>query len=219
MPVSGSPPPLLPGIMRLAITSDFGGGFAVNVLHFQLHETGGLGASDVSNMVLALGQYFANDLWKLKASNQWSVTSYDAVYALIEGQPNVKKVRLADAIAGLSSTAADFADLAFLINWETGDPRRGGKPRTYLSGVRQSDNADFANLQSADVTTLTAGCATFLGHIQGKTEGALVCDNLVDYSVINGKAYRAAGHPYIISSGSCNAVVGNQRRRVARARA
>lgn len=215
---TGTPPPLLPGVLRLAITYDFGGGYGVNVLHFKCHETGGLGSSDVSDMVTALGHFWRDDLWKIDASNEWVVSLYKAVYAKIEGQPDVKRVTIGDATAGTGTTAADYANLAYLINWDTGDQRRGGKPRSYLPGVVEASNADYANLDSTFVSDKNSHIATFLGHVAGATHGSLVCDNLIDYSTVNNGAYRSAGAFWAITTGHCNPVIGTQRRRVGRAR-
>jgi hypothetical protein len=169
-------------------------------------------------MVTDLSHYWRDDIWKAHASSGWTVVSYNAVYAKIEGAPDVSRVRLADATAGLAAGTADFANLCILINWACGDARRGGKPRSYLPGVNQGANADPANFSAGYVAAISAQIPTFLGHVQGHTSGALVCDNFIDYSKVNGKAYRVAGHAFTITGGAAASVVGTQRRRVDRAR-
>jgi hypothetical protein len=217
-PPTGTPPPLLPGVMRLAVKYGAGNLYGVNVFHFQLHETGGLGSSDVLNMVTALGGFWINDVWKQSASNGASCTDVQAVYALIEGQPNVKRVRIADGTVGQVTNTMDYAQCSFLINWECGDPRRGGKPRTYFYGVTDSSESSPAAVDSAVVAAINTHLATFIGHVEGHTNGALVCDHLIEYSTVTGGAYRTAGHALPISSGSCNPIIATQRRRVDRSR-
>jgi hypothetical protein len=204
--------------MRLAINYTDGVSKATNVFHFLCHETGGLGSTDVDGMVTALEGFWINDCWKQKASHLWHVVDYDAVYALIEGQPNVHRTHLADATAGLGSGASDTSNVCYLINWATGDARRGGKPRTYMCGFDEGDNADSANIVSSVISTFNPRIVTFLGHVQGHTSGALVCDQLVEYSTVLHNAYRAAGVTFNITAGSMNTVVASQRRRVDRVR-
>jgi len=203
----------------MAVDYSSGAVHATNVLHFLCHETGGLGASDVSNMVQDLGTAWVNDIWKGVSSDGWTTTQFTAVYAKIEGQPGVKRVRLADATLGSQAHSADYANTAWLINWETSDPRRGGKPRSYLPGVYQTSEADAADISTGVVSAVNTGIGTFLTHLAGLTKGQLVCDNLVEYSTVNGKAYRNAGATFPILSGVCSGIIATQRRRVDRLRA
>lgn len=212
------PPPLLPGILRLAINYACPPAKATNVFHFLLVESGGISPSDVSTVVTAIESAWINDVWKGNAASQWHVVDYQAVYAEIEGAPNVQRVHLADATAGTHGGGEDFANLAYLINWLTGDPRRGGKPRTYMPGVIDSTNADAANFGSGTVSGLATNIATFLSALSSITSGHLAVGGLVEYSTVNKGAYRTAGVYFPIASGTLNSVVGTQRRRVGRVR-
>jgi len=204
--------------MRMAVNYECAPCVATSVIHFQLHESGGLGASDVANMVSDLAGYWINDVWKTFALNTATTTTVDATYALIEGQPNVKRVRISDAILGMQAPPAAFGQCAYLLNWDTGDARKGGKPRTYLPFIPESAEADPANITPAKVTAINAALVTFLGHVQGHTVGQLVCDHFIEYSTVNKGAYRSSGAAFNILEGSCNPVVATQRRRVDRVR-
>lgn len=215
---TGTPPPLLPGVFRMTVGYEFSGATAANILYFVCHETAGVSDADVLAMLTDLGHAWRDDVWKPFAANEWSVTSYKVVYASIEGAPNVKRAELADATAGLASTDADYAQVAYLINWATGDPRRGGKPRTYLPGATQTDGPVPGAVVAAHQTAINSGIVTFLAHAAGATHGNLVCDGLVEYSTVSHKAFRAAGVTFPIGSGNCNGIVATQRRRVDRLR-
>lgn len=78
--------------------------------------------------------------------------------------------------------------------------------------------ADIANVNSSVLSGFATNAATFFGHIQSHTVGALVCDNLVEYSIVNKGAYRTAGTAFPITGGAISGVVGTQRRRVDRVR-
>jgi hypothetical protein len=215
---SGVPPPLHPGVLRIAISYTDGVCNATNVLHFLCHEAGAVTPSDVQSTCASLVNLWAVDLWKVEATTHWHVTTWDAVYAGIEDAPNVKRARGADATAGASSDTNDYANCAFLINWSTGDPRRGGKPRSYLPGVGDASDADSANLQSSYVTNINAGIVSFLAGITGCGHGGLAPDNLIEYSTVLHGAYRATAAIWPIASGTVNPVIGSQRRRVGRVR-
>jgi hypothetical protein len=214
---SGVPPPLLPGVMRLTVNYECGTLTAANVFHFLLHETGGLGATDVSNMAKALGEYWINDVWTHRASDTATTTDIEATYALIEGEPNVKRVKIADAILGING-GVEAGQVALLYLWDTGDARRGGKPRTYLPFPSEDQISPPAAVTGAVITAANSSIVTFLGHIAGHTVGQLVCDNFIEYSTVNHKAYRTAGQAFTIASGTISPFVATQRRRVDRLR-
>jgi hypothetical protein len=204
--------------MRLAIDYTDGTTDATNVLHFLCHETAGVADLDVR----AVGQDLYN-LWKVvwagDASNVWHTVQYHILYAQIEGAPLVSRATLADAYAGLSGGAPDYANTAYLINWSTGDPRRGGKPRTYLPGVHEASNANSADLNSTTISGINGRIPTFLAGIPASSHGGLTADELVEYSTVLNGAYRPAGVSYGINAGTVNPVIGSQRRRVDRLRA
>lgn len=202
----------------MAISYEMTPCLATNVLHFLCHETGGLGASDVQDTVQHLADTWLDDFWKHVASSSAHSTVVEATYALIEGQPNVKRVRIADARTGLEGATPEYGQTAYLVNWDTGDARRGGKPRTYVFGCAEDGEADPANVSSAILTAGNSGLATWISDVEGSTHGALVVDHLVEYSTVNRNAYRTAGATFTISNGTMNPVIATQRRRVDRLR-
>jgi hypothetical protein len=214
---TGVPPPLLPGVLRLAANYTDGVATATNVLHFLCHETSGLVDSDVVTVVTNLAAAW-NALWKPRAHDSWHVTEFDAVYAEIEAQPLIKRVRLADATAGQQTGSIEFANCCFLINWATGDPRRGGKPRSYLAGCAFEADADSAHVNPTDITDFAALITTWMAAVPASSHGSLAVDNFIEYSIVNHKAYRTAGQAFTITGGALNAVIGTQRRRVGRVR-
>jgi hypothetical protein len=118
------------------------------------------------------------------------------------------------ATATGSGGTGEPANVAYLVNWSTGDGRRGGKPRNYLVGVLDSKMLDQATLDPSWVATLDSGIATWLSTIAGETPNF----ELVDMSFVNGKADRATAFPFPISGGNVSTVVATQRRRVDRLR-
>jgi hypothetical protein len=203
--------------MQVAFHYTDGVANATNVIHVKCTESSGLVEADVTYIATHIAAAW-DTFWKVEASHVWSITTYDILYAHIEGAPNVSRQKLADATVGSIGDASDFANCCYLINWSVGDPRRGGKPRSYLPGVPVTSDADSANIVAGRVTTISAAAVTFVAACVGITHGALTTVGLVDYSKVNGKAYRLAGVTYPIVTGNCNGVVGTQRRRVDRVR-
>jgi hypothetical protein len=119
---------------------------------------------------------------------------------------------------GDEGVAGAPAQVCYLINWNSGDGRRGGKPRTYLSGVMASavvNDTDLDGTRAASLTTLANG---FLGEVVGLGTANLQIRDMVDYSIANGGAYRGTAHLYEIFNGACSPFVATQRRRVDRRR-
>jgi hypothetical protein len=213
-----SPPPLHPGILRLSVNYISSDTSAVNVLYFQCTESAGIVNADVISVATSLGHYWRDDLWKAQAAQDFEIQSYKVLYADVEGAPNVRRATLADGTVGTVVSDPDRAMVAWLINWSSGDPRRGGKPRTYLPGVPESASNDPANVSGAFLTALNAGIVAFLGHIAAVSHGALSVVGLVEYSQRLNNAWRDTATWYGISEGTVNPVFGTQRRRINRAR-
>jgi len=121
---------------------------------------------------------------------------------------------VADPITGTETAAVESGQVAFLINWQTGDPRKGGKPRTYVSGVLDEETADPARVSSGTLAALNSGLATWLTDIAGRTIPTL----LVEMSFVNACAYRLTPVTRAIFGGTVSPIVATQRRRVNRLR-
>lgn len=129
----------------------------------------------------------------------------------------VKSVSVVDE-AGTDSSGDQDAQVCYLVNWSTGDVRRGGKPRTYITGVPLSACADSATLDSDHLGSMNSGLVDWFTELAagGAPSGAQLMP--VEMSFIDGGVDRTAPQPYLISSGAVSNVVATQRRRVDRLR-
>jgi hypothetical protein len=145
------------------------------------------------------------------------VTSQRITFRVDSG--STYRVTVADAHAGNVSSTEEAAQVAYLIDWQTGDPRKGGKPRQYITGVPTNQLADPANVSSGTISTVNTALTTWLGGLAARSHGTASGLELVEMSFRDGKAWRAEGHPFTVISGFLNPVLATQRRRVDRLRA
>lgn len=131
-----------------------------------------------------------------------------------DAEDSIVRLRVADAQAGTGGTDLEAAQVAYLVNWATGDIRRGGKPRQYVPGVVEGALLDSARLTTSLQTAINGRLITWLEDGPDLT----IPLQLVEMSFRNGNADRAAAAHFPIIGGTLNPVVGTQRRRVNRLR-
>lgn len=144
--------------------------------------------------------------------NEWHVFETRILIAHEDG--SVSRKTVADAQSGTGGGIAEGAQMAYLVNFDTGDPRRGGKPRKYVSGVTDTNMLDSARLEPSFVTAASSNVGTWIEEVQATDTGL----QLADISFRDSNAWRDTPLTYLISSGSMNSVVATQRRRVDRLR-
>lgn len=148
-------------------------------------------------------------------STNWQVTRYRVTYRGTSS--DTYTTTIADAATGTAGAGYQDAQVAYLINWASGDPRKGGKPRQYIVGVPDSAVADSARIDPTQVTEISADINEWLATFP-LTSGSAHCVGLVEMSFRNGNAWRTDAAPRPIVAGSLNPVVATQRRRVDRLR-
>jgi len=151
------------------------------------------------------------------SSNNLHLTRVKGVRMNDSGTGVVRRTIVAD-VSGDGGTDDDPGQVAFLYNWSTGDPRRGGKARSYLPGVLDSSQDDEARVKASEVTSRTSEANVYLAAANAASSGALDGLQMVEYSTVDGLAYRLAAVTYTIEAGALNNILGTQRRRVGRLR-
>jgi hypothetical protein len=129
-----------------------------------------------------------------------------------------RRVTIVDAIGGVAQES-EPAQVAFLIDWDTADARRGGKPRSYIPGVPEGSMGDSANVTPAARVAMSDAANGYRNDLNATVAGVLSIVEFVDMSFVLAKAWRAPkalGIP--IFAGHCSNVVATQRRRVDRLR-
>lgn len=184
----------------------------VNVFYFDI-DAGSHTPGDVIAAVADAVHDFYHDAIGLGGQpNTWRTTWTTVTYR--DAEDSLVRVRVADAQAGTHSGDFQDAQVAYLMNWSTGDPRRGGKPRTYVSGVVDGSMQDSAFLTSAVITGFGTSLTTWLEDLPTR-DPAL---QLVEMSFRDGNTWRDSAVSYPIIGGAVNPVIATQRRRVNRLR-
>jgi hypothetical protein len=128
------------------------------------------------------------------------------------------RATVADAYAGTDTSGAQDAQVSYLVDWTSNDPRKGGKPRTYIPGVLNSRMADPATLDTSYASTVSEGIQDWLENLLAASSGTASHLQLIEESFRDGKAWRSAAHGYPIRDGHLNPIVATQRDRVDRLR-
>jgi len=203
--------------MRFAVEGEYGPTTWANVFGFTV--PGGITTpsySDVTTLGAAIYGVYRDYL--LQAGYMHSgVHTTQWHLKLIDGGSNTFRVSASVSDAGTGSGSAEPGQVAYLIDWITTDPRRGGKARTYLPGVISSALGDVANLTPTAITDLTTRANNFHNHANALTITGQPL-HFVEMSCFDGKAPRAACVGYEILAGKSSNAVATQRRRVDRLR-
>lgn len=204
-----------PGYVKAEAIGTYGPASWANVMYFDASPSDPTHPEDVATaMANALHAFYAG-LPLSRIETAWLVQTYKVFYRA--DPSSAYSFTLADAIGGANVGEGQDAQVAYLINWVSGDARKGGKPRQYIPGIANSERADTARLTAACIaafdTALTAWLAAF-----PFVHGTATIEGMVEMSFVNAKADL---HPPIarpIRAGRLNPIVASQRRRVDRLR-
>jgi len=203
--------------VRVAQHGQYGPSNWVNVFYFLMASGGPPTVPHVTADAAAQVSSFYNHLGFGNFPTNWTTTYAKVLY--VDSGGSVNRATIADASPGVGSGGGQDAQVCYLINWATTDPRRGGKARQYVPGVLDSLMADPANLNSTIQATMNAGILEWLADIEaGDDSPNGTMFQPVEMSFVDAKADRATPLGYAISSGTVNPVVATQRRRVDRLR-
>lgn len=183
-----------------------------NVFYFEINEL----APDFTEMINNLGEtmhYFYNDVFTPAAfSANFALTTVRVLYR--DTEDSVQRATIADSVIGTSAGGVQCGQVSYLVNWSTSDPRKGGKPRNYISGVADAHIADSARLDPTVVAGINGRIPNWFEEMGSLT----VSPSLVDMSFRNNNTWRDAAVPFAIDRGSLSPIVATQRRRIDRLR-
>lgn len=200
------------GSIKVAANGVFGPTTWANVFYYIVTA----GASTPGEVIAAAAQATV-DLYQTAFGPGNFTSSWQLQYTTVtyrDADDSIVRTRVSDVVTGIGEAAAQDAQVAYLINWSTGDPRRGGKPRQYICGIPDDHIADSARVASGVVSGVSANLITWLTGLPARS----IPLQLVEMSFRDGNAWRAEPVNYPILGGSLNPVVATQRRRVNRLR-
>jgi len=207
--------PIPPGYAKLDVVGFDGPATWTNVLYFDCSpsdpDVPGDVAVAVANAAHAL--YAGLPLADIQSAVQ--ITGWKVVYRA--DPTSTYSFTVADAIVGANTGEGQDAQVAYLLNWVSGDARKGGKPRSYIPGVSNNARADTARLTSGVLSAFDAAIATWLASFPF-THGTATVTNFVEMSFVSAGVDLNPPIARPIVGGHLNPIVGTQRRRVDRLR-
>lgn len=135
-----------------------------------------------------------------------------------DSSSSVYRATLADVVVGTHAADGLPAQVAYLINWQTGDPRRGGKPRSYFAGVPDGVMLDSANILSTVRTSINTALVGWITANLTRAHGTASGIVFGEMSFRDAKAWRTTPVFYPFIAGTVSPVVATQRRRPDRVR-
>lgn len=205
--------PLIPvGTAKVEVTGEQGPATWANVFYVVVDA----GAHTPGEVAAQIVTWF-HDFYAVVFASGSFVSSFVVTHVTVtyrDAEDSIVRLRIADAFAGTGGSDQEAAQVAYLVNWATGDIRRGGKPRQYVPGVVEGALADSARLTTSIQTAINGRLITWLED--GPT--LTIPLQLVEMSFRTANADRAEAVHFPIIGGSLNPVVGTQRRRVGRLR-
>jgi hypothetical protein len=126
-------------------------------------------------------------------------------------------------VLGSQSSTPSTLAACYVISWRVHRIWRGGKPRSYLSGVNEAQVSDGRTVSGGAVTANTGNARDYLTATAGLTSGALSIESMVCLrrfadggSEATPKVYLDPPELVTITDGVCRSVMGTQRRRLHR---
>ena len=118
--------------------------------------------------------------------------------------------------SGTGGTAVQDDAISAVVSWTTSVYWRGGKPRTYLPGLAQSQVTNNNSLVGGFITTLTTAGNSFRTAVNALTATNITATVLGFFSFRTGNAERPAGLFFPIGGAIVHPRLGTQRRRLGR---
>jgi hypothetical protein len=121
-----------------------------------------------------------------------------------------------DTGSGTAAGSTVGAMMAYLINWSIAGTYRGGHPRTYLSGVEDTDLLTSRTMSTTKRNALTTAAGNFLADVNALTPSGFsaVALGTIRFFRANSALAPPVFEPYL--AGSCAQLYASQRRRMGR---
>lgn len=210
--MAGTKPPIPVGYIKVAQHGGLGPAGWVNVFYLAVTPGSHTPGEVIAAAADAIHDFYTDAMSLAAFPGEWSTTWCTVTYR--DAEDSTVRIRVADAESGTASGDTQDAQVSYLVNWSTGDPRRGGKPRTYVCGVPDSVMADSAFINPSTVHDINTTLLPWLVGLPSRT----IPLELVEMSFRNDNTFRDVAAHYPILGATLNPVVATQRRRVDRLR-
>lgn len=199
--------------MRVAIRGTLSGQPWVNVFHAQLSTAGAIVQADLDTWLTAFAAAYKTRM----APHQTATVAYVGAQATLytPGGGVLQSVVTMTGAGTSGATEIKDAAISKVISWLSSVYWRGGKPRTYLAGVGDTDLVTGSNHQivSTEATSLGTAAASFRTDANALTAGTITGTVFGFVSFASGNTARPTPLFFPIVGAKVHPRIGTQRRR------
>jgi len=211
VPPSGTRPQPPVHACRFAIDGQYVGTPWTNVFYLNLLDDGTQTSADLKSVSDAtVAAFFAR--FKPQVPTNWTLTDCKATW--ITGTGTALEYQGSYADAGTGTGTAEPANCCYVINWSINQYYRGGHPRTYLTGVLNSNFTNPNQITTAGQAALATAAVNFMNDVNALTATHITSVALGTVSFARGNAWRVPPVFYAYKGASCRQFLGTQRRRI-----
>lgn len=208
---SGSRPHPPVGTARVAIAaSRTGAPDALNVFWLNLTSSAPAAADLAFVLDAVVAAYFA----RFTAFIATGVTISDAKTSWLYATNSVLEVEHAYSDACTGGTGIDNFASSYVLNWHITDYYRGGKPRSYITGVPQSVVTDGRSIAASTRANLAAAAVNFMNDVNALSHGGITAVTLGTVRFQSHLQWLAPPVFKAYTGASTRGVMGTQRRRL-----
>jgi hypothetical protein len=198
--------------IRVAVNVTYTGVTLTNVFWMQCVAAVTPTQANVDAYTLAVG-----NAYKARFANRMSpnltFASAKSTYFL----PGGLAIESAQVLSGVGTNAsgADAPNsCAFVISWLANVYWRGGKPRSYIGGLRTTDLTSAIAFSGAAIASMDGNAGLFLGDVNALTAGNITASSLGFVSFRHGNADRPVPLFFAYLGHRVHPRIGTQRRRL-----
>lgn len=208
---TGTRPAPLAGTARVAISGTIWGHRWVNVFWLQIANSSAVTVNDL--------QTIANGIDAAWAANVIGVLDNHAVMQQIDVTffpTSSTEVRFTGTYNRVGTQASQLTDAAActVVDWIINAYYRGGKPRSYVPGVRADQVNNGSTFSAGYLTAAATGFNAFRNAINALTSTNITSTTMGTLSFIKNNAFRVTPVFFAYTSVKIRTTIGTQRRRL-----
>lgn len=208
---SGTRPGPLPSTARVAISGTIWGHRWVNVFWLNVTHSAAVTVNDLKSIADGIDAAWAANV-AVQLDNHAVMNQVDVAF-FPTSTTEVRYTGSYNRVGGQASQLQDAAACVVVV-WIISAFYRGGKPRSYLPGVRADQLNNGSDFTSAFVSTTATGMNNYRNAVNALTSTNITAVTMGTLSFIHANAYRAAAVFYEYTSVKIRSKLGTQRRRI-----
>lgn len=201
----------MPSTARVAISGTIWGHKWVNVFWLNITHSGVVTVSDLQTIANGIDTAWSANV-KGVLDNHCVMTSIDVAFF----PTSTTEVRYTGSYNEIGTQASQLTDAAActVVDWIISAYYRGGKPRSYVPGVRADQVNNGSDFSAAYLTAAATAFNNYRNAINALTSTNITAVVMGTLSFVQANAYRAAAVFYTYTSVKIRPKLGTQRRRI-----